>query len=84
MDLKKPYSIDNQIQKLQEHGVIVEDAAFARNVLQRISYYRLTGYTLQYRINANSSNFNPGIKFEDIYSMMKLINYFVIIVGSDI
>ena len=84
MDLKKPYSIDDQIQKLQEHGVIVEDAAFARNVLQRISYYRLTGYTLQYRINANSSNLNPGIKFEDIYSMMKLINYFVIIVGSDI
>lgn len=69
MDLKKPYSIDDQIQKLQEHGVIVEDAALARNVLQRISYYRLTGYTLQYRINANSSNLNPGIKFEDIYSI---------------
>ncbi len=31
MDLKKPYSIDEQIQKLQEHGVIVEDVAFARN-----------------------------------------------------
>ena len=69
MDLKKPYSIDEQLQKFQEHGVIVEDDIFARNVLQRISYYRLTGYTLQYRINANSSELKPGIKFEDIYNI---------------
>lgn len=69
MDLKKPYSIDEQIQKLQEHGVIVKDVDFARNVLQRISYYRLTGYILQFRVNFNESELNSGIKFEDIYSI---------------
>ena len=33
MDLKKPYTIDEQIKKLKDHGVVISDDAFARNVL---------------------------------------------------
>ena len=41
MDLKKPYTIDEQIKKLKDHGVVISDEAFARNVLQKVSYYKL-------------------------------------------
>ena len=44
MDLKKPYTLDEQIKKLKDHGVVISDDAFARNVLQKVSYYRLSGY----------------------------------------
>ncbi|SEA57736.1 hypothetical protein SAMN05216349_11769 [Oribacterium sp. KHPX15] len=37
MDLKKPYTIDEQIKKLKDHGVVISDEAFARNVLQKNS-----------------------------------------------
>jgi hypothetical protein len=32
MDLKKPYTLDEQIKKLKDHGVVISDEAFARNV----------------------------------------------------
>ena len=63
MDLKKPYSINEQIKKLEEHGVVVDDVELTRNVLQQISYYRLSGYMLQHRINPHSGKLTPGIKF---------------------
>lgn len=44
MDLKKPYTLDEQIKKLKDHGVVISDDEFARNVLQKVSYYRLSGY----------------------------------------
>lgn len=69
MDLKKPYTINEQIQKLQDHGFVIEDEAFARRVLQKVSYYRLTGYMLQYRISSDSHEMMKGINFEDVYKI---------------
>jgi abortive infection bacteriophage resistance protein len=68
MDLKKPYTIDEQIKKLKDHGVVISDEAFARNVLQKVSYYRLSGYMLQYRLSIDSHEMIKGIRFEDIYT----------------
>lgn len=69
MDLKKPYTLNEQITKLKDHGVIITDEAFARNVLQKVSYYRLTGYMLQYRLSTDSHDMIKGIRFEDIYKI---------------
>ncbi len=69
MDLKKPYTIDEQIKKLKDHGVVISDEAFARNVLQKVSYYRLSGYMLQYRLSTDSHEMIKGISFEDIYTV---------------
>ena len=84
MDLKKPYSINEQIKKLEEHGVVVDDVELTRNVLQQISYYRLSGYMLQHRINPHSGKLTPGIKFTDIYKIYQfdeelrcLLRYFI-------
>ena len=67
MDLKKPYTIDEQIKKLKDHGVVISDEPFARNVLQKVSYYRLSGYMLQNRLSTDSHEMIKGIRFEDIY-----------------
>ena len=57
MDLKKPYSINEQIKKLEEHGVVVDDVELTRNVLQQISYYRLSGYILS---KYSGNMYNPS------------------------
>lgn len=34
MDLKKPYTLDEQIKKLKDHGVVISDEAFAKDSFQ--------------------------------------------------
>ncbi len=47
--LKKHLSIDSQIAKLESRGLIIKDKHFAHYVLERINYYRLTGYLHDFR-----------------------------------
>ena len=69
IDLKKTYTLDEQIKKLKDHGVVISDDAFARNVLQKVSYYKLSGYMLQYSLSTDSHEMIKGIRFEDIYTV---------------
>ena len=71
MNLKKPYSLDEQIAKLKEHGVIIDDVDFAKSILQQVSYYRLSGYMIQYRIQPYCSRLKYGVKFKEIYSLYR-------------
>lgn len=66
-ELKKPLAIPEQIQKIQEHGMIVDDAEAGR-ILHRVSYYRLSGYALQYRVSTNSHQIQPGTSLDDVYA----------------
>ncbi|MBQ7148955.1 MAG: hypothetical protein IJR96_09420 [Pseudobutyrivibrio sp.] len=43
MELKKPYSLDEQIQKLQNHGVIVEDVATTKMYSSRLAKQNIQG-----------------------------------------
>ena len=45
--LKTPLDVPQQLNRLQSHGVLVRDKAAALSVLERVSYYRLSGYTLE-------------------------------------
>ena len=47
--LKKHLSISGQIEKLQKRGLIIEDAEFAGKFLERVNYYRFTGYLHDFR-----------------------------------
>ena len=42
MDLKKPLTFDEQLDKLIAHGMIVADREKAKDILKRVNYYRFT------------------------------------------
>lgn len=62
--VKPPLTYDQQIQLLKNRGLIIKDEEFARRVLQSVSYYRLSGYSLSLRTD---DMFHPGVTFETIY-----------------
>ncbi len=67
MDLKKPLTFDEQIEKLISHGMVISDKEKAKKILSQINYYRFTGYTLQYRKSPNKSEYIDGLRFETVY-----------------
>lgn len=67
MDLKAPLSYDEQIKKLEKHGIVVNDTEKAKKILKQINYYRYTGYALQFRTNPTNSNYVGNLSFEKIY-----------------
>jgi abortive infection bacteriophage resistance protein len=66
MNLKKPLTISKQLSKLKEHGLVVASNQKAKELLSRISYYRLSGYGLQFRISASSSKYRMGTTLTQI------------------
>lgn len=49
MNLKKPMSIEEQIEKIGKLKIVISDEEAVKRILEEISYYRLTGYALQYQ-----------------------------------
>ena len=66
MELKQPLTINQQLDRLKAHNIIVDNDVYAMDVLSRINYYRLSGYALQFRTNKNSSHCNSGTTFQSI------------------
>jgi len=69
MDLKKPISWDEQLQRLIFHKMDVADHVLAKQVLEKINYYRFTGYALQFRDKENPDDYMPGTKFESVWHL---------------
>ncbi|MCR4866079.1 MAG: Abi family protein, partial [Lachnospiraceae bacterium] len=71
MDLKQPLTYDEQLAKLIEHGLnfSCENKMYYKEILERVNYYRFTGYALQFRVGENDSDFAPGTTFEQIYDI---------------
>ncbi len=70
MRLKKPLNYDEQIKRLEERGILVENSRRAKRVLKRINYYRFTGYALQFRINPGKSEYREGTCFDNIFKII--------------
>lgn len=51
MEVKKPTTFEQQIEKLKGRGCIIGDETYAKQVLQQINYYRLTAYFLPFTNN---------------------------------
>ena len=68
VNLKKPLTFSEQVEKLNEHGIIIKDAEkkAVEEYLGHVNYYKLTGYTLQFRKEAESSNFATPHTFSEI------------------
>jgi len=67
MDLKQPLSFDEQLQRLIEHNVDIDNKDFAKRVLSEVNYYRLTGYALQFRDKDSPDDYVSGTKFETVW-----------------
>ena len=68
-ELKEPYSFEQQLNKLIEHGMICEDPDAVLDFLKKKNYYRITGYALQQRVSAHDSNYSDGTTFDNIYKI---------------
>ena len=52
--------------------MIIDDESEAKSILTTCSYYRLTGYALQYRLAPTDSNYRQGT---DFHTIIKLIEF---------
>lgn len=70
---KQPLTLDQQVQKLKERGLVFSDESKAKAYLFNISYYRLRAYTYPFQDNSEGSDHcflqsNPLFKdFIDLY-----------------
>ena len=67
MDLKQPFSFDEQVHRLIEHKMDIVDADLALQVMSEVNYYRLAGYALQFRDEDNPDDYMPRTKFETVW-----------------
>ena len=65
--LKTPLNVPQQLAQFQSHGTLVQDEAAALSILERVSYYRLSGYALEFRTSAHPDHYAPGTTIEQIY-----------------
>jgi abortive infection bacteriophage resistance protein len=66
---KKATTHDEQVELLQERGLIVEDVEQARFYLQHINYYRLGAYWLPFEEDHTRHIFKSGTHFEDVLNL---------------
>ena len=71
MELKSPMSFEQQLEKLKYHGMTIENDNETINILSQINYYRFTGYALQFRKEADKSDFIEGTSFDKVYQIYK-------------
>ncbi|MDR3129570.1 MAG: Abi family protein [Tannerellaceae bacterium] len=70
---KPPLSLDQQLNKLQSRGLIIENRGDAAHCLENISYYRLRAYTFPFQDNKNETQdhhfIREGIRFSEIIDL---------------
>ena len=71
---KQPLSIDEQIKRLQDRGMRIDDAARAKRYLTNIGYYRLSAYWLPFEPCCQTGQsrlhqFQPGTTFDQVLSL---------------
>ncbi|MBO5746475.1 MAG: Abi family protein [Clostridia bacterium] len=69
MNLKNPLTFEEQIEKLESHGMQILDKEKAKKLLTEINYYRFTGCALQYRKNPDESGYKDGVTFDTVYNI---------------
>ncbi len=65
VELKKFKTIEEQINLLKSRGLIIDDEEQAYNTLEKINYYRFTGYLHTYKKD-DTNNYLEGITFTQI------------------
>lgn len=63
---KPSLSINEQVKKLRERGLIINDIRLAENYLLNVGYYRLSGYWMVMQADKVAHVFKPGSTFENV------------------
>lgn len=66
MELKPPLTFEEQIKRLERHGMIIDSKDNALTILKQVNYYRFTGYALENRKNQHSSDYQIGTSFQAV------------------
>ena len=69
MNLKPPLTYREQICKLKSENILIENEVEALNLLSCISYYRLSGYALSFRLIPSQSIYQNNTSFKTIYQI---------------
>lgn len=67
MEVKRPTSIEEQINKIAERGCDIGSRNFAHKVLSEINYYRLTAYFLPFK--TENDMYINGTSLETVYNI---------------
>jgi abortive infection bacteriophage resistance protein len=68
---KPPFSIEQQITKLKQQGLVIKDDNKTAAYLSNISYYRLKAYTFPFQNYDDHQFQNNEINFEDIVALYR-------------
>lgn len=63
--IKPAKTLEEQLSIFKGRGLIIDDDDWVISVLQRISYYRLTGYLIEYKVDDDT--YRSGTSFRLIY-----------------
>lgn len=66
---KPPTSYQEQVQLLQQRGMLIADPKEAEFYLQHINYYRLGAYWLPFEISHAAHQFREGTSFEQVLAL---------------
>ncbi|HRM91892.1 MAG TPA: Abi family protein [Thomasclavelia ramosa] len=69
---KQPLNLNQQVELLEERGLIISDKERAKRLLGNISYFRLSAYMLPYKIKTDDKiidKFEDKINWDDIYRL---------------
>jgi abortive infection bacteriophage resistance protein len=66
---KKPFTLTQQVEQLQERGLVIKRPRIAEKYLINISYYRLGEYWYVMQSDKDNHLFKPNSKFEDVIAL---------------
>lgn len=69
MNAKTFKTLDEQIEILQQKGLIINDITHAKDVLLRENYFFVNGYRHVFLKSPVEKNFVPGTTFDELYAM---------------
>lgn len=69
MNAKTFKTLDEQIEILQDKGLVIDDIEFAKDILLRENYFFLSGYRHLFLKTPRDRNFIPGTNFRELYAL---------------
>jgi abortive infection bacteriophage resistance protein len=68
---KPPFTYEQQISRLKERGLIIDNEQKVMHLLQVITYYRLSGYWYPMLSDKNNHTFKDDARFEAAFNLYK-------------